>query len=293
MAKGVSILNSRKGAVQDARKVLAEHEPAKPASAAEPPIDGLMAEERRMQILQIARSTGRVRVNELVGQFSTSAVTIRNDLNELQQRGLVQRSHGGAVLPDKILRELPVLERLKAHSDEKRRIGATAATLINDGETIILDSGTTTLEIARQIKMKQRLHIITNGVNIAAELLDARDAELFIVGGNVRGESASISGRFTEEMLEQFSADKMFLSGAGCDLDFGVSGANLEETMVNRAMLRISREIILVADASKFSKRSMSRITSFSEIDTVISDCSLSEDIQAKLRSMGCNLILV
>lgn len=285
MGKGEAILDSQMGAAQ--------LEQPRPTSALEPPVDGLMADERRTQILQIARSTGRVRVNELAIQFNTSAVTIRNDLNELQQRGLVQRSHGGAVLPDPILRELPVLERLKAHSEEKRRIGAMAATLINNGETIILDSGTTTLEIARQIKSKSRLHIITNGVNIAAELLDARDTELFIVGGNVRGESASISGRFTEEMLEQFSADKMFLSGAGCDLEFGVSGANLEETMVNRAMLRISREIILVADASKFSKRSMSRITSFSEIDTVISDTSLSEDIQVKLRSMGCNLILV
>jgi DeoR family transcriptional regulator of aga operon len=252
-----------------------------------------MAEERRTQILQLVRSVGRVRVNELSVQFNTSAVTIRNDLNELQQRNLVQRSHGGAVLPDIFLRELPVLERLKAHSEEKRRIGAMAASLINNGETILLDSGTTTLEIARQIKLKQGLHIITNGVNIAAELLDARDAELFIVGGNVRGDSASISGRFTEEMLEQFSADKMFLSGAGCDLDFGVSGANLEEAMVNRAMLRISREIILVADASKFSKRSMSRIVHFSEIDTIISDTSLSEDIQVKLRAIGCNLILV
>jgi DeoR family transcriptional regulator, aga operon transcriptional repressor len=252
-----------------------------------------MAEERRTQILQLVRSVGRVRVNELSVQFNTSAVTIRNDLNELQQRNLVQRSHGGAVLPDIFLRELPVLERLKAHSEEKRRIGAMAASLINNGETILLDSGTTTLEIARQIKLKQDLHIITNGVNIAAELLDARDAELFIVGGNVRGDSASISGRFTEEMLEQFSADKMFLSGAGCDLDFGVSGANLEEAMVNRAMLRISREIILVADASKFSKRSMSRIVHFSEIDTIISDTSLSEDIQVKLRAIGCNLILV
>jgi DeoR/GlpR family transcriptional regulator of sugar metabolism len=286
MTKGVSIPESQKG--------VGEPEQQKPAAAAvEAPVDGLMAEERRTQILQIVRSTGRVRVNELVTQFNTSAVTIRNDLNELQQRGLVHRSHGGAMLPDTILRELPVVERLKAHSDEKRRIGAMAATLINNGETIILDSGTTTLEIARQIKQKQRLHVITSGVNIAAELLDARDLQLFIVGGNVRGESASISGRFTEEILEQFSADKMFLSGAGCDLDFGVSGANLEETMVNRAMLKISREIILVADASKFSKRSMSRITAFSEIDTVISDTSLSEDIQAKLRAVGCNLILV
>jgi DeoR/GlpR family transcriptional regulator of sugar metabolism len=271
-----------------------EKEPSATAAlGAEPPIDGMMGEERRTQILQIVRTAGRVRVNELASYFNTSAVTIRNDLNALHQQGLVLRSHGGAVLPDTILRESPVHERLKAHAEEKRRIGAMAAKLINDGETIILDSGTTTLEIARQIKKKKGLQVITNGVNIASELLDARDIQLFIVGGTVRGESASISGRFTEEMFEQFSADKMFLSGAGCDLDFGVSGANLEETMVNRAMLRISREIILVADASKFSKRSMSRITHFSEIDTVISDTSLGPDIQEKLRSLGCNVILV
>ena len=267
-------------------------EPAIDTFAAEPP-DGMMADERRTEILQIVRSAGRVRVNVLARRFNTSAVTIRNDLNELQQRGLVLRSHGGAVLPDKILRESPVDERLKAYSDEKRRIGAMAASMINDGDTIILDSGTTTLEIARQIKRKQGLQIITNGVNIAAELLDARNVQLFIVGGTVRGESASICGRFTEEMFDQFSADKLFLSGAGCDLDFGVSGANLEETMVNRAMLRISREIILVADSSKFSKRSMTRIAPFAEIDTVISDTGLNEETQAKLRALGCNLFLV
>jgi DeoR/GlpR family transcriptional regulator of sugar metabolism len=268
-------------------------EPANGGPGAEMPLDGMMAEERRTQILQIIRSAGRVRVNGLATRFNTSAVTIRSDLNDLHQRGLVLRSHGGAVLPDTILRESPVHERLKAHSEEKRRIGAMAATLINNGETIILDSGTTTLEIARQIKKKAGLQVITNGVNIAAELLDARDVQVFIVGGTVRGESASISGHFTEEMFEQFSADKLFLSGAGCDLDFGVSGANLEETMVNRAMIRIAREIILVADSSKFSKRSMSRIAPFSQIDTVISNTSLDEEVQEKLRAIGCNLILV
>ena len=129
-----------------------------------------------------------------------------------------------------------------------------AATLINDGETIILDSGTTTLEIARQIKNKQGLQILTNGVNVAVELLDARGVQTFIAGGTVRGDSASIVGRSTEEMFDQFAADKLFLSAAGCDPDFGVSGANLEETMVNRAMLRIAREVILVSDATKFSR---------------------------------------
>ncbi len=285
MAKECSIVDPSEEAIHP--------ESAVDTFAAEPPPDGMMADERRTQILQIVHSAGRVRVNVLAKRFNTSAVTIRNDLNELHQRGLVLRSHGGAVLPDKILRESPVRERLKAYSDEKRRIGAMAASMIHDGDTIILDSGTTTLEIARQIKRKRGLQIITNGVNIAAELLDARDAQLFIVGGTVRGESASICGRFTEEMFDQFSADKLFLSGAGCDLDFGVSGANLEETMVNRAMLRISREIILVADSSKFSKRSMSRIAPFADIDTVISDTGLDEETQAKLRALGCNLILV
>lgn len=261
-------------------------------ATAEQPLEGMMSEERRTQILQIVRSKGRAKVNELAHRFSTSAVTIRNDLNELHQRGLVLRSHGGAVLPETILRESPVNERLKSHVDEKRRIGAIAASLIHDGETIILDSGTTTLEIARQIKNKQGLQVITNGVNVAAELLDARGVQTFIVGGTVRGDSASIVGRSTEELFEQFSADKLFLSGAGCDPDFGVSGANVDETMVNRAMLRISREIILVADASKFSKRGMARIAPFSEIDTVISDSSLRVEMQEKLRSLGCNLIL-
>src|SRR5271154_4086394 len=256
------------------------------------PQDGMMAEERRTQILQIVRTEGRARFNELANRFSSSAVTIRNDLNELHQRGLVLRSHGGAVIPDTILRESPVHERLKTHAEEKRRIGAIAATLINDGETIILDSGTTTLEIARQIKNKQGLQVITNGVNIAAELLDARDVQTFIVGGTLRSDSASIVGRSAEEMFEQFSADKVFLSGAGCDPDFGVSGANLDETMVNRAMLRIAREIILVADASKFSKRSMVRIAPFSEIDIIISDTGLRTEIQDKVRGLGCNLIL-
>jgi DeoR/GlpR family transcriptional regulator of sugar metabolism len=283
MAKGRSVSN----AIEETLP----HGLATEDSAPRPP-DGMMAEERRTQILQIVRTEGRARVNELANRFSSSAVTIRNDLNELHQRGLVLRSHGGAVLPDTILRESPVHERLKTHAEEKRRIGAIAATLINDGETIILDSGTTTLEIARQIKNKQGLQVITNGVNIAAELLDAREVQTFIVGGTLRVDSASIVGRSTEEMFEQFSADKLFLSGAGCDPDFGVSGANLEETMVNRAMLRIAREIILVADASKFSKRSMVRIASFSEIDTVISDTGLREEMQEKVRGLGCNLIL-
>jgi len=246
-----------------------------------------------MQILQILRSEGRAKVNELVRRFNTSAVTIRSDLNELDQRGLVQRSHGGAVIQDTVFRESPVHERIKSQSKEKQRIGAMAATLVREGETIILDSGTTALEVARHLKNIPYLQVITNGVNIAAELLSSRNTQIIMMGGTVRNDSASIVGRATEDMLEQFSADKLFLCGAGCDPDFGVSGTNLEETMANRAMLRASREIIVVADASKFSKRSMSLIASFSEVDIVISDVSLPPELQERIQSFGCKLILV
>jgi DeoR family transcriptional regulator of aga operon len=264
------------------------------ASSATPIMtDRMMGEERRAEILQIVRSKGRVKVNELAELLNISAVTIRVDLNELHQRGLVVRSHGGAVLPDTILRETPFHERLKEQSEEKKRIGAMAATLIKDGETIILDSGTTTVEVARSIKKKRGLQIITNGVNIAAELLYAQDVRVFILGGTMGWRSATITGRVSEDMLEQLSADKLFLGAAGCDPDFGVSDVYVEETALNKAMIQASREIILVADSSKFSKRSMSRIATFSEIDTVISDAGLREETQQKLRSQGCNVILV
>jgi DeoR family transcriptional regulator of aga operon len=255
--------------------------------------ENLLGEERRMQILHRIRTEGRVIVNELASAFNTSAVTIRNDLKDLHQRGLVLRSHGGAVSPDRILRESPVNDRARSHADEKRRIGAMAASLISNGETIVIDSGTTTMEIARGVTNQQALQVITNGVNIAAELLEARNVQTFIIGGAVRSESASIVGRTAEDMLHQFAADKFFLSGAGCDPDFGVSGANLDEAIVTKAMIRIAREIILVADSSKFSKRALARIAEFSEIDTVISDTNLGNPLQKKIKGFGCNLILV
>ena len=259
----------------------------------EPLPDSMMAEERRMHILQIVRTEGRAKVNDLVLRFKTSAVTIRNDLNELHQRGVIQRSHGGAVIQDTVFRESPVQERGKDRSGEKQRIGAMGATLVKEGETIILDSGTTTLEVARHIQKIRHLQVITNGLNIAVELLGSRTIQTIIMGGSVRNDSASVVGRATEDMLEQFSADKLFLCGAGCDPSFGVSGTNLEETMANRAMLRAAREIIVVADSSKFSKRSMSLIASFAEVDMVISDVDMTAEMQDRIRSFGCKLVLV
>jgi DeoR family transcriptional regulator of aga operon len=255
--------------------------------------DPLMSEERRLRIVQLVRERGRVLVQELSERFSTSAVTIRSDLNELHKRGLLLRSRGGAVNYDVANSESPLMERLQAQSGEKQRIGAAAAAMVNHGETIILDSGTTTQEIARNLKGKKGLQVITNGVNVAMELLGVQGIQLVIVGGILRADSVSVVGGFAENMLQHLSADRLFLGAAACDPEFGPSTPNLEESRVNQTMVQISREVVLVVDSTKFSKRSMSRIAPFSGIHKVITDKNLSADVESQLRAAGCELVLV
>jgi DeoR family transcriptional regulator of aga operon len=253
----------------------------------------MLSEERRTRIVQLLRENGKVSVRDLSTRFETSEVTIRNDLRELQDRGLVQRAHGGAVSPDAVTVEPSLKERLRSHAEEKRRIAAAAAELIDDNESIILDSGSTTHEIAKRIKTKKNLKVITNGLNVALELLGAREIQLILLGGVLRENSFSVVGHFAENMLKQLSADKLFIAGDGCDLEFGVSTPNLEESMVNQAMVSIAREKILVADSSKFGKRSLSRIASLFELDKVITDKGLPEPLLTSMRARGLEVILV
>lgn len=249
--------------------------------------------ERRTKILALLEEQGKVSVSELSSRFDISEVTIRNDLRDLHLRGLVQRAHGGAMKVETVSIDQSLQVKAELHADEKRRIGSAAAALVQDGESIILDSGTTTQQIARQLRTKRGLTVITNGLNIATELLGAPDIQVIMLGGIVRQSSGSVVGQFAEEMLEQLFADKLFLGVDAFDLDFGLSTPNLEESVVNQAMARIAKEKILVADSSKFGKRSLSRIMSLSELDIIITDSSLPESIQAEVRSRGLELNLV
>jgi DeoR/GlpR family transcriptional regulator of sugar metabolism len=252
----------------------------------------MLGEERRQEIVHLVQQLGRVEVTDLSRHFKTSEATIRSDLKKLHVQGFVQRTHGGAVKPELVNIDRSLHQKLKLRAEEKERIGRAAAALINDGESIILDSGTTTQQIAKHIRAKKDLRVITNGVNVAMELLGAPGIQLILLGGVVRQNSFSIVGHFAEEMLERFSADKLFIGADACDPDFGLTTPNLEESQVNQAMVRIVRERILVADSSKFGKRSLARIMSLSELDKVISDTALPEDIQTELRQHGVEVIL-
>src|SRR4029078_12679450 len=240
--------------------------------------------ERRTKILELLEKQGQITVAGLSKRFKTSEVTIRNDLKALHDRGLIRRAHGGAVKVATVSMDPSLKIKAELHSDEKRRIGAAAAEMIKDGDSVILLFATTTHQIARQIRHKKDLKVITNGLNIAMELFGAKDIQLIFLGGVIRQNSLSAVGQFPEDILAQLSADKLFLAVDACDVEFGLSTPNVEESQVNQAMAQIAKETILVADSSKFGKRSLSRIAPLSDIDIIITDKNLPTDTQTELR---------
>ena len=253
----------------------------------------MLTEERRGAIISLLHENGKVQVKDLSQRFKTSEVTIRTDLKELHNRGLLYKSHGGAVLPNLVSAEPTLYEKSVEHAAEKSRIGAAAAGLIKDGETIILDSGSTTHEIAKRIKDRQELTVITNGINIATELAGHRGIQIILLGGVMRHSSLSVVGHFAEEMLAQLNADKLFMAADGCTLEFGISTPKFEESRINQAMVSISREKYLTADSSKFGKNSLSRIVSLWEMTGVITDNEIPDEYKDEIAAHKLELVLV
>lgn len=255
--------------------------------------NSLLNEERRRAILDLLQREKRVLVGDLAQQFQTSQVTIRKDLEELHVRGLIQRTHGGA-LPARegALEDPTLLEKERLHRKEKLRIAAAAARLVSEGQVVILDSGTTTTEIARALRHLKNLTVITNGVNIAAELAGS-SIEVILTGGVVRKNSFSLVGPIAEETLRRLSADIFFLGVDGFDVRFGLSTPNLPEAKVNRIMTEIAKRTVAVCDSSKFGRRSLSLIVPPSSLQQVITDKGIPKGDLQVLKKLGIEVTLV
>ena len=257
------------------------------------PADGLLNEERRRAILAALNRDGRVLVKDLATHFQVSQITIRKDLEVLHGRGVLHRTHGGALVPSSgALNDPSLQEKEKLHRPEKMRIAQAAVRLVEEGQSILLDSGTTTTAIARALRNFRKLTVITNAVNIAAELANS-EIEVILTGGTVRKNSFSLVGPLAEETLRHLSADTLFLGVDGFDTRLGLSTPNLQEAKVNRVMVEISRKVVAVCDSSKFGRRSLSTIVPPNAIHHVITDKKISKmDIQ-NLKDTGVSLTLI
>ncbi len=255
----------------------------------------LLVEERRRKILEMLDQHERVTVQELVSRFDVSAVTIRGDLDTLSEAGALVRSHGGALKPAGGPADVSINVKEILHHNEKVRIGAAAAQIIQNDETIILDSGTTTLEIARQIATRKfkSLTVITNGLNIGAELARLPFVRVIVIGGMVRHVSYSVVGPHAEHMLQGLNADRLFLGVDGLDVNIGLMTPDVLEAQLNAQLIKVAREVTVVADSTKFHRRSLSLIARLDSVHRIITDEGVDQDTLAAIRAKGIEVITV
>ncbi|HEY3731515.1 MAG TPA: DeoR/GlpR family DNA-binding transcription regulator [Steroidobacteraceae bacterium] len=254
---------------------------------------GLLVEERRRRICEFLRAEGRVTVEALATRFGISQVTIRADLSALELAGALVRTHGGALQREQVDEPLDV-KQLQHHA-EKVRIAQAAVALIRDGETIILDSGTTTAEIARALRKSElnSINVITNALNVAALLMDVACVRLIVPGGILRRESNSLSGPMAEAALATLQADRLYLGADGLDPEIGVMTPHLQEAELNAKMIRISRQVVVVADSSKLVRRNISLIAKVEQIHLLITDRAAPASALDELRRRGVEVRLV
>jgi len=253
----------------------------------------MLIEERRQHILSLIQKDGRVLVDELSSNLGLSKITIRKDLDYLEAKQLLARTHGGALaMGAGALTDPTLYEKEKVHHEEKVRIAKAAAAMVSEGQCILLDSGSTTFEVARALTSFRRLTIITNALNIATELASS-PFEVILLGGTLRRNSLSVVGPIAEDMLRELHVDILFLGVDGFDTRLGLTTPNILESRVNRAMIHAAEKVVAVCDHTKFKRKSLSLITEPTAVHHVITDNRLPPAEAAALRELGIEVTLV
>jgi DeoR family transcriptional regulator, aga operon transcriptional repressor len=249
---------------------------------------------RRERIVALLREQGSVQIPALAEHFRVSTQTLRKDLNFLDGKGICTRSSGGAILrrgaPSPSEQALEVKRTLFA--DEKDRIGRLAAGLIKEGESVLLDSGTTTLQVARHIEATASLVVVTNDACIMNELLVREKVQLVFLGGTLRRKNLSFYGTQTEQALQDLHVEKLFLAADGLDIEKGVTTHFEPEALLNRMMCRAASETIVVADSSKFGRICLHRILEPQGITKLVTDAGIPDSAREELARIGVEVLI-
>jgi DeoR family transcriptional regulator of aga operon len=249
-------------------------------------------------ILTELQQSGRVTVESLSTQLGVSVVTIRRDLDALEQKGLLRRTHGGAVSIEPLFyepfrRDRSFVAQVERAADEKRRIGRAAANLILPGETIALTPGTTTTEVIRGLPMNYNITVVTNTVNVAMELSKRKDVYVFVTGGRLHGEWFSLVGSAALKSLENMLINTMFVGADGMDATWGASCFNADEAELNGAMLKLSRRRVAVVDSAKLGVVANWRICKANDLNILVTDTNASDEAIAPFQKLGIEVMRV
>lgn len=252
------------------------------------------AEERRREILTLLGQNGRITVEEVARLFGVSAVTARTDLDALSETGKLVRSHGGGIKPLAAAPEHPLRVREGMRRDEKLRIAVAAVKLIRPLQTVIICTGSTSAELALQLKRRspENTTVITYALNVAVQLADAPNVDLVMLGGFLRQPSTAFVGPHAEQMMQSLHADHCFMSTVGLDADVGITTLDIMEAQLNRRMIESAAQVTVLADSSKFGHRSLSMICDFRSIHRVVTDSNAPATQVEKLRAKGVEVLL-
>lgn len=249
--------------------------------------------ERQLTILNLIKNNKTVRVDELAKVLKVSSNTIRRDLSQLEKQGVLRRIQGGAILTEIDNNFIQPFEiRETKYTAEKKAIGRKAAELVEKGDTIIIDAGTTTLQLARNLFQRQNLTILTNSLEISYELIANPNIVTILSGGIIRGSSRSLIGLPAEEFFSQIYADKLFLGTGGLTINEGLTNPNMHETPVKINMIKAAKEVIVLADSHKFGKASLSAIAPVTKVHKVVTDKKAPREILSKLEALGIEVII-
>jgi DeoR/GlpR family transcriptional regulator of sugar metabolism len=250
-------------------------------------------EPRRQQILNLLEEAGTLNVNELANRFQVSLVTIRNDLDDLEKEGLLQRTFGGAVFSHRTRFNKSFRERIQQQRDEKRAVAIAALGYIKEGDTIILDAGTSTLALAQLLKERaMSVFVITCSVPAALEL-SSGGYDILLLGGMVRNKSLALLGRETLTILERYRADKAFLGSSGFTAKRGHSMPNPEDAQIKETIMRAADETYVLVDSSKYGHDCLTSFARLRDVDLTITDSHLSRSKAAILEAAGARLCIV
>mgnify|MGYP000265346146 CR=1 FL=1 len=249
--------------------------------------------ERQEYILQLLAHQPRVTVGYLCSLFDVSEATARRDLEALAEQGKVQRVHGGAVATRQAPPEPPVLLRSNQMIEEKKRIAHAAAELVHDGETIFLGSGSTALEVAQELKSRQNLTVITNSLLVSNALAGVQAITLINTGGIFRHSELSFIGHIAEQALVELRADKVIMGIHAIDIEQGLTNDYLPETMTDRAILRVGRQVIIVADHTKLGCVSTAFVAPITAMHTLVTSNGAPSSLLDELRERGVRVIAV